>query len=836
MSRPPDLVAPENDYRSLRPRPGPDGPTISVVIPAHGRPDALAHTLNGLLPQLGENDEAVVVDDGSDPPLTEVPTGVTLLRQERDGFGLAKARNLGWRHSSGEVMVFLDSDTIPGADFLARHRAWHATAANLVVVSLRHHVDASASPPDKSGGIRPESLPRVHDDVAGIVGDWRVRFARRAALLTLGDEAFRAGVGNNMSVRRDRLDEVGGFDEAFRSWGGEDTEFVWRLWNAGSFLIPEREAAVFHQVEPGERRGWRVAARSRNLALVADRVPHRFYRPTPHPLATVPKLTWVAVATGGEEIDTVWRRVTATPFPDAELIWVAMADAGEQVSSLQGEAARIKVAGTVTEAVLAASGEILCFLDGRVRFNAGVVAKAVGRLDGTPRASVVRLPYRLGADVYRRFDDLAAIDAAFGPDGAPMFALARRREIAKDRVALTDPVRWWPGTLDRSRIVYLPGDAVTVAMEGPRPPERPGSAEAAAAGPVELARLVVGRARRSSAASERPEAPPATDSDLVPIDYVGFTEHNNLGDDAIQVALRRLMPWADIGRDKDDAACLMLGGGTLVNGNRYYLTRILRRDSPSLERAVFGVGVRDPDFHGVTEPMEEWWRFFDSSLQVGVRGPSSVDHLRGLGYDGEVEILGDPALSLESPHVDVDVDQVVVCPVWTSGNLMGGDDRAVFDALSGLIGRLVSEGRKVTMMSAFPNDDRHILELMRHAGHPDLDYFAGYDDVDESMRILAGAGIVVAERLHAAILAAAAGRPFIGLEYWPKHRDFARSLDLEELVVSTSGLDASSLGAHFDAIDGRREDIAARIVEAVAGFRKLQTQAADGLRQDIARG
>lgn len=830
MTTPPDLVAPENDYRSLEPSIDVDVPAVSVVIPAHGRLATVRKTLAGLMGQLGDDDEVIVVDDGSDPPLADLPDGVTVIRQARDGFGAGRARNKGWASASNEVVVFLDSDSIPGPGFLARHRGWHAAAANLVVVGLRHHVDASEVDEDAIARSGPESLPLVEvDDGPG--RDWREWLVRRSALLTLGDQAFRAGLTNNLSVRRARLEEVGGFDEAFSGWGGEDTELTWRLWNAGAFIVPERDAPVYHQIEPGEVRDWRLGVRRQNLALIADRIPHRFYRPRPHPFATVPKLSWVVTAEGTDEFETAWKRVAVVPFGDSELIWVT-SDAESPYAALRGHSARVQVVSRVEEAVRSASGEIVAFADARAQFTPGVAAKAVERLDADPRTAVVRVPYVLGDDRYRRLDDLAAIDGAFGRDGAPLFAFARRRELTKDRAALGEPARMWPETLERSRAAFLPGDGIRAPLAAPTAPGMPGLSEVAATGTREMTRLAVTRARRLREPVAEPTIEPAGD-DRVVIDYVGFTEHDNLGDDAILVALQRSMPWADVGRDRDGADCLMLGGGTLVNANRYYLTRILRRDTPTTERAVFGVGVRDPAFHGATEPMEEWWRFFDSSLYVGVRGPASIDHLRDLGYRGDAEILGDPALSLAKPDVAVDENQVVVCPVWTSGNLLGGDDRAVFDALAELISALMAEGRRVTMMSAFPYDDRHIFELMRHAGHPDMEYVAGYSDVDLAMETLGGAGMVVAERLHAAIMAAAAHRPFVALEYWPKHRDFARSLGVEDLVVATGGIDGSSLRACFAELDGRRDEFVERLVPEVERFRALQRDRGDDLRESL---
>ncbi len=224
------------------------------------------------------------------------------------------------------------------------------------------------------------------------------------------------------------------------------------------------------------------------------------------------------------------------------------------------------------------------------------------------------------------------------------------------------------------------------------------------------------------------------------------------------------MPWARFDPDPVDPRLLMVGGGTLINGRRYYLNRMLRQESASLERALFGTGVRSPEYWGVTEPMEDWFSFIDSSLFAAVRGPDSARNLRTLGYDRDLPVIGDPALFLEAPGDTERVDgRVVVCPVYTSGNLHGGDDNVVFDALGRLIARLRSEGREVVMLSAFPQDDRWVIDIMRRASAPDLPYLAGYADIDDTMRLLASADLVVGERLHAAIMAAAAGTPFGGV-------------------------------------------------------------------------
>jgi GT2 family glycosyltransferase len=866
VSGPPGWIAPENDHRGVARLPATSQPSLAVVIPTYNRPRALALTLAGLCNQTVPPGLVVVADDGSQEDLTSVVSRydsslpIRMERQVHDGFGAGRARNLGASVTELDVVVFLDSDCIPSQTFIECHRFWHSRASNVVVAGSRVHVSAEGVEVDavRNGTLDLGSLPQLGEAVVPGSGpaDWRRLIYRRSGDLTLGDLGFRAAISSNVSVRTTLFREVGGFDPAFRTYGGEDTELAWRLWQQGAFVVPDNTAVCFHQVEPGEDPAWRSESRRLSRPLLADRIPHRFYRASATPFATVPKLSWLASTADRKETESLLKRLAASTFPDCELVLWGPAEATAGFDALEGFAARTRVithAGPdgFRRALEASRGEVVAAVDGRAHFSKALAEKAIRRLDDDRRAAAVRIPYRLGDDVYRRLDDLSAIDGALGRLGTPLLAFVTRRELMKNRPALADPGRAVLEALGRSRTLFMPGDRVDLATTTGSTPRRMGVGEVLASDPRDLARVAVRAARglRGGAApastpdtaadpgtSGTPDTPgPAGDSPaLVAIDYIGFTEHNNLGDDAILVALRREMPWASLARDHTDAGVIMVGGGTLVNGARYYLNRVLRNDSPAMEKVVLGVGVRDPDFHGVTEPIEEWARFFDSSIYAGVRGPDSIDALRKLGYHGEVDIFGDPALLLEAPPgVTRDPGRVVVCPVWTSGNIMGGNDHAVFDALATEIARLSAEGREVIMLSAFPEDDRHLIALMRSAGRPDMPYVAGYENVDDTMELLAGAGLVIAERLHAGILAAAAGTPFIGLEYWPKHRDFARSVGLERCVVPTADLTADSLATAVRRIEADVADITGTMNEAVASMRARQRRTLQTIRSTL---
>lgn len=90
---------------------------ISVIIPAHNEEDYLGATLEALRSQDHSWFEVIVVANGCDDATAGVARGRCdrLIALSQKGLGLA--RNLGARMASGELLVFLDADTIlcPGA-------------------------------------------------------------------------------------------------------------------------------------------------------------------------------------------------------------------------------------------------------------------------------------------------------------------------------------------------------------------------------------------------------------------------------------------------------------------------------------------------------------------------------------------------------------------------------------------------------------------------------------------------------------------------------------------------------------------------------------------------
>lgn len=216
-------------------------PTVSVIVAHYEQPGELARTLAALSMQDYPRAllEIVVADDGSAGDV-HVPDGVILARQEDRGFRLASARNLGVRASSGDVLCFLDADTAPEPGYVRALTRLPALLPEAVTVGRRRHADFSGLAHD---------VP-VLDAVAGRELPeplWLAdEYARSRDLRDADDRSYRFAIGAVVACSRRLFDEVGGFDESFSTYGGEDWEWAHRMWQAGAVLAHVSTAVAWH--------------------------------------------------------------------------------------------------------------------------------------------------------------------------------------------------------------------------------------------------------------------------------------------------------------------------------------------------------------------------------------------------------------------------------------------------------------------------------------------------------------------------------------------------------------------------------------------------------------
>ena len=296
---------------------------ISVIVPTYQAPAALALTLAGLERQDWPREllEVVVVDDGSDPPVEPPCSSLDLrvVRQPRRGFGLARARNTGARAASHDILVFLDGDVIPEAGLVHAHARWHHAVGDALTQGFCAYVSAEGLTP---GAVRahPGALETLFDGRA-FDRPWIERhMARTDDLTSRHTDLFRAVTGHNFAISRALFEEAGAFDESFNRYGGEDTEFAYRVQNSGGLLVPVREAFAWHQGRWLDGRQAKRRDREGQAGKLADLIAEPGFRPGAAARSyAVPRFV-VTLVTGTEPVERIVESANALlADPDGDL-------------------------------------------------------------------------------------------------------------------------------------------------------------------------------------------------------------------------------------------------------------------------------------------------------------------------------------------------------------------------------------------------------------------------------------------------------------------------------------------------------------------------------------
>jgi polysaccharide pyruvyl transferase WcaK-like protein len=331
--------------------------------------------------------------------------------------------------------------------------------------------------------------------------------------------------------------------------------------------------------------------------------------------------------------------------------------------------------------------------------------------------------------------------------------------------------------------------------------------------------------------------------------YQGWTGWRNLGDEAMFEACRRAMPnvaWT--ARPPFDArhatrgrvlrSCrdrvvdylahspAVLGGGTLINRAPEWLDEYRRlRRSARRPVPVLSPGVANPEYWSRTpgwrDTRREWREALVELPEVGVRGPLSKRLLDEAGV-ANVRVTGDPALIFHRARAANGATRRIAINAGRSGGEVWGSEDRLIEALADAARRLASRGFDVRLFPVWDRDERVCREVATSAGLGGDAVDALVLDADACVDYLATFDVVVSVKLHAAVLAAAAGVPFVAIEYRPKVRDFAESVGCVAQTFRSSDVDGSMLaravlGLHDD-VPVARERLTARVAELSQAF------------------
>jgi O-antigen biosynthesis protein len=208
-------------------------PFFSVIVCSYNGSATIKDTMEGLMRLRYPNYEVIVVNDGSKDNLAEIVSRYPVKLITTTNCGLSSARNTGMYNAKGEILAYIDDDAYPDEHWLH----YLAYAYN-------------NSTHGAMGG--PNIIPAEDGPIATCVAN-----APGGPVHVLEtDEIAEHVPGCNLSVRKDVLMKIGGFDPIYRC-AGDDVDVCWRIQEAGYTIGFHPSALVWHHRRNSFKAYWK---------------------------------------------------------------------------------------------------------------------------------------------------------------------------------------------------------------------------------------------------------------------------------------------------------------------------------------------------------------------------------------------------------------------------------------------------------------------------------------------------------------------------------------------------------------------------------------------------
>ncbi len=193
-------------------------PKISVIIPAHNEENYIESCIKSVKSQSFKNYEIIVVDNGSNDNTSKIAANLGVKVVFEPTIGLTMAREKGRKVARGELLVYIDADTIIPPSYLSRIFMFFVSRKDVVAASN----------------------PFLFYD-----GDWRINTFTKIFFrnfLPIYNSILKIVncpkiiLGGNFAVRAKNLENIGGFNKNIKFYG-EDTDISKRISKEGNIAF-----------------------------------------------------------------------------------------------------------------------------------------------------------------------------------------------------------------------------------------------------------------------------------------------------------------------------------------------------------------------------------------------------------------------------------------------------------------------------------------------------------------------------------------------------------------------------------------------------------------------
>jgi polysaccharide pyruvyl transferase WcaK-like protein len=318
------------------------------------------------------------------------------------------------------------------------------------------------------------------------------------------------------------------------------------------------------------------------------------------------------------------------------------------------------------------------------------------------------------------------------------------------------------------------------------------------------------------------------------VNYIGWLGQGNLGDEAVYKSVRQLLRCFTLVPATMDYKNYGAVSPVTIVGDSTGIPEWLEKIRPTHYNYIFGSGVKDPSFYGYNYIFHEAMKIFVEMNRlkffrsIGVRGEFSRNMLAKYGIRSEV--IGDVCFSLQpSPSVKR-TDDLIAVSVGSDGILWGMDEERLFREVAKVCRTLRKEGYELILLPFWTTNVDRVKKLAHNEG---IRFFDEWFSVHSTLDLIAGCKMLIGEKLHSIGLSAAAGTPFVGLEYQPKCLEIAQSVGFDKYMIRTDMASEKNIMSSVKAMFNNYDEMKEKLAEKVGFFRKKQMQFALHMIRDI---